>query len=61
MAALFPITDWLSAQTMVFFGGMNIHAYYLNNFFPILLILVVVGVFLGVVSSSFAIRKYLRK
>lgn len=60
IAVFYPLTLWLGPYTERFFGGPNIFGYYLSNFFEILLILLVTGVVLGVISSSVAIRRYLR-
>jgi len=56
-----PATLWMSKFTTVFFGGMDIFAYYINNIPQIFIILLVVGVLLGVISSFLAIRTYLKK
>ena len=57
----FPITLWLSKFTTVFFGGMDMFAYYVNNILAIGFILLVAGVLLGIISSFIATRKYLKK
>ncbi|OGZ30314.1 MAG: hypothetical protein A2931_02105 [Candidatus Niyogibacteria bacterium RIFCSPLOWO2_01_FULL_45_48] len=56
----YPITMWLGPASVRFFGGPNLFDYYLSNFFEIFLILFVMGVLLGVISSSVATRRYLR-
>ena len=61
IAALFPITLWLSKYTIEFFGGLSLIKYYGDNFIQIFIILILVGVVLGALSSIFAIRKYLSK
>jgi len=61
LVLLYPLTLWINAHTQVFFGGMDIFYYYLNNFPQILLIIVFVGVLLGAFSSYLAIRTYLKK
>lgn len=60
IAIFYPITLWLGPATERFFGGPNIFGYYLSNFFMIFLILLVIGVVLGVISSSIATRRYLK-
>lgn len=60
MIVFYPMTLWLGPSAERFFGGPNLFQYYLSNFFEIFLILLVVGVLLGVVSSSVAIRRYLK-
>lgn len=59
--ALFPLTLWISKYTIDFFGGLSLVRYYGDNFLQIFLILLVVGVLLGALSSLFAIRRYLKK
>lgn len=59
-AIFYPITLWLGPVTERFFGGPNIFGYYLSNFFEILFILLIMGVVLGVISSSVATRRYLK-
>jgi cell division transport system permease protein len=59
--ALFPITLWISKYTVDFFGGLSLVRYYGDNFLQLLLILLVVGVLLGALSSFIAIRRYLKK
>jgi cell division transport system permease protein len=56
----FPITYWLGKQ-MSGFLGINLFTYYLSHFFTIFFALVFSGMFLGSLSSLFAIRKYLKK
>ncbi|MBU1178965.1 ABC transporter permease [Patescibacteria group bacterium] len=55
----YPLTFWLGPLSEKFFGGINIFHYYLTNFFQMFLILLVVGVLLGTVSSWIATRRYL--
>jgi cell division transport system permease protein len=59
--ALFPITLWLSKYTIDFFGGLSLVKYYGDNFIQIFIVLLLVGIVLGSLSSIFAIRKYLKK
>lgn len=59
--ALFPLTLWISKYTVGFFGGLSLVRYYGDNFLQLLLILLVVGILLGALSSLFAIRRYLKK
>jgi cell division transport system permease protein len=58
---LFPITLWLSKYTVDFFGGLSLVKYYGDNFIQIFIVLLLVGIVLGSLSSIFAIRKYLKK
>jgi cell division transport system permease protein len=55
-----PITVWLG-HNMTNFLGINMHDYYLSNFFQIFLIILLSGVSLGMISSFLAIRRYLNK
>jgi len=54
-----PISFYLGKRTDVFFSGLNLYDYYLNNFFPLFSLLLVSSLFLSVISGFFAIRKYL--
>ena len=56
-----PVTLWFSSFSKAFFGGMDIFAYYITNLPQIIIILLVAGVLLGIVSSFFATRRYLKK
>jgi cell division transport system permease protein len=59
--SLFPLTILISKYTVDFFGGLSLLKYYGDNFLQIFLILLVVGILLGAMSSLFAIRKYLKQ
>lgn len=58
---LVPLTLWFAHFTKVFFGGMDIFAYYITNIPQIFIILLVMGVLLGMISSFFASRRYLKQ
>ena len=60
MVIFYPVTLWLGPATERFFGGPNIFQYYLSNFIQIFLLLLAVGIAIGVLSSSVAIRRYLK-
>ncbi|MCX6739198.1 MAG: permease-like cell division protein FtsX [Candidatus Parcubacteria bacterium] len=60
MMLFYPITLWLTGTTQDFFGGVNLYSYYLKNFFQIFIIVLLVGMSLGTVSSFLAVRKYLK-
>lgn len=60
MLLFLPISYWLGGITENFFIGFNIFSYYLNNFFQILFIVVGSGVAIGAISSSLAVRRYLK-
>ena len=55
-----PVTLWFG-NNMSAFLGMDLYSYYSGNIFQIFIILLFSGVFLGVVSSLLAARKYLNK
>jgi cell division transport system permease protein len=62
LGVFFPITMWFGHNvTMSGFLGINLFEYYQTNFLQILSLTLISGVFLGVVSSLFAIHKYLNK
>ncbi len=60
MAIFYPLTLWLGPLTEQFFGGINIFAYYISNFFQLFAILLVTGCGLGALSSFVAVRRYLK-
>jgi len=55
-----PLVYSLSPKMEVFFPGLNLFGYFINNFFLILLIQILTGIGVGVISSIIAIRKYLK-
>ncbi len=59
LAILYPIVMWLGPQTQSFFQ-FDIFAYFINNFAYIFGVLGGIGISLGLVSSVFAIARYLR-
>lgn len=61
MVIFWPLTLWLGPRAERFFGGPNLFEYYLTNFIWIFLMLLVIGVALGVISSLIATRRYLRE
>lgn len=60
LAIMYPTTLWVAKKTVLFFEGMNIHAYFINHLFEITSILLGFGVLLSVISSILAVRKYLK-
>jgi cell division transport system permease protein len=56
----YPITYYFSEKTFLFFSGLNIHTYYIENLFSLLLLLLSLSLFLSLASSFLAIRKYLQ-
>lgn len=56
----FPLTIWFGSN-MSGFLGMNLYDYYASNFIQISIMVLLSGIVLGIVSSFFAVRKYLNK
>jgi len=58
---IFTLICWfLSPKIEILFSGLNIWKYFTSNFFTIILLQLVTGIGLGVISSTIAIRKYLK-
>ncbi len=55
----YPLLVWLGPKTEAFFE-MNLFDYYVINFGEIFGVLIGVGVVLGLISSTFAVARYLR-
>ena len=55
-----PVSIWLGNQ-MTDFVGINLFTYYKANFLQLFIIMLGSGVTIGVISSIFAIHRYLRK
>ncbi len=60
LAVLFALTLWVSGATETFFGGMNIWTYFTSNLLQFSIIICGSGIVLGIISSTLAVRKYLR-
>ncbi|MCX6753099.1 MAG: permease-like cell division protein FtsX [Candidatus Nomurabacteria bacterium] len=60
MLIFWPTTVYFG-NNMSSFLGMNIHEYFTSNFFQIFIIVLLSGILLGMISSFFAVRKYLNK
>lgn len=60
MIAFLPITYYLAKKTTLFFSGLNIYKYYLDNFFSLFILLFIISIVLSTISSILAIRKYLK-
>ena len=60
LSAFYPLTRWLGSATANFFNGVNVFHYYISNFSQIFCIIMGSGIFLGVVSSYLAVRRYLK-
>ena len=56
---LYPVSYWLSPSVERFFGGHGLFDYYVSEFFFLILVLILLGVFVGVVSSYLSTRRYL--
>lgn len=60
MVIFWPVTAWFGSN-MTAFLGLDMYAYYTSNFFQIFSIILLSGIFLGILSSYIAARKYLNK
>lgn len=60
MIIFYPMTLWVGTN-MTNFLGLNLHSYYIANFFQLFIITAVFGMVLGVFSSYLAVRTYLKK
>ncbi len=60
MVIFYPLLLWLGPLAEQFFGGPNLFAYYVSNFFQLFGILILAGAFLGSLSSLIATRRYLK-
>jgi len=59
--AIFTLICWfLGPKIEIFFPDLNIFSFFTKNFWTIFLIQISTGVLLGVISSTLAIRKYLK-
>jgi len=58
---LYPLALWVKNTTSGVYGGINMVAYYVDNFIEIFLVLLVAGILLGIISSLLAIRRYLKR
>ncbi len=56
----YPLTLYFG-NNMTNFLGMNLHSYYMSNFFQISIMVLLSGIVLGMISSFIAVRKYLNK
>jgi len=59
LAIFYPILIWLGPGSELMFG-LNLLDYYLDNFQYITLVIIGIGVALGLVSSTYAVTRYLR-
>lgn len=57
----FSLTCWIvGSRFEIFFPGLNLFKFFINNFWILLLVQVGGGIILGTISSLIAIRRYLR-
>lgn len=59
MILFFPITYYISQKTSQFLDGLSIYRYYLDNFFSLFILLLLISFILSSVSSILAMRRYL--
>lgn len=59
LALFYPLLIWIGPETAAFFE-VNLLEYYLDNFQLMFAVIVGIGVTLGLVSSTFAVARYLR-
>ena len=59
LALFYPLLIWIGPETAAFFE-VNLLEYYLDNFQLMFVVIVGIGVTLGLVSSTFAVARYLR-
>jgi len=58
---LFTLICWVfSPKIEIFFPGLNIFSFFTKNFWTLFLIQIFTGILLGIISSTIAIRKYLK-
>lgn len=60
MIIFYPILLFLSPKVSAFLNGMDIASYFKQNFWQIFILQTLAGIFLGVVSSLIAMRRYLK-
>jgi len=58
--ALYPMSLWVRNTTINVYGGIDMVAYYVSDFGRVFLSLLVSGIALGLISSFWATRKYLK-
>ena len=57
---VFPIVIYISPKMTQFLPGLELYAHFLNNIFSFTILLLVIGIGLGVISSLISIRRYLK-
>lgn len=56
----YPLVIFISPRLAVFLAGIDLASYFKENFWQLFLLQTAIGVFLGVISSLIAMRKYLK-
>lgn len=56
----YPLTAWIKASTSVYWGGIDLFRYYIENFFQVVVIVLGSGIVLGAIASFLAVRRYLK-
>ncbi len=56
---LYPMTTWLGPRTANFFGNDGIFSYYVSEFGFLTILLILVGIIVGIVSSLLSSQRYL--
>lgn len=57
---LYPITHWIQSSTEDVYGGVELFAYYQQNFGEIVFVVFASGIALGAIASFLAVRRYLK-
>ena len=58
---IFTLICWIFSPNLeIFFPGLNLFSFFTDNFWTLLIVQLITGVGLGVISSTLAIRKYLK-
>lgn len=61
VALLYPLTNFINSKTYSYFGGFSIFEFYKQNISVLFVGLFISGVVVAIISSIFAVRKYLGK
>ncbi len=59
-AIFYAVLYFISPSVERFFDGLNLFSYFINNFVIFSLLMLTISIILGVLSSSIAIRRYLK-
>ncbi|MFT7558042.1 MAG: cell division transport system permease protein [Planctomycetota bacterium] len=60
LLAFYFLFHSIGSELILFFGGFDLFAYYLDNFWQMFALLAAIGIIIGIVSSMLAVRKYLK-